>query len=263
MGPLRTHARELIRLDELNEAGYLLLMEAHAARGQRAEALRVYHASRQVLERELGVEPGEELQRAYERIRSARPWPASSPPPSPTASRSPFVGRAVEFERSWSSWESALKGDSLLLLVSGEAGIGKTRLVEELAHSCADAGAMVVRARGYQATGRLPWAPIVEWLRSDPMRERMSDLPEVWRIELARLLPELVEADPTLPRPLPVVDETRRRLLLDAVTRAIRWGDEPRLLVMDDLQWCDADTIEAVGYLLRGAGEAPCSSPAR
>ena len=98
-----------------------------------------------------------------------------------------------------------------MLLVSGEAGIGKTRLVEELARACAAAGAMVVRARGYQATGRLPWAPIVEWLRSPPIRERIGDLPEVWRIELARLMPELVEAHPNLPRPAPLTDEAQRR----------------------------------------------------
>ncbi len=248
------HARELIRLDDLSEPGYLLLMEAHARRGHRAEALRVYHACRQVLERELGVEPGEGLQLAYERIRSDQPS-AASPAPIPTTS--PFVGRDVEFETAWSSWEAASAGDVPMLLVSGEAGIGKTRLVEELARACAAAGAMVVRARGYQATGRLPWAPIVEWLRSPPIRERIGDLPEVWRIELARLMPELIEAYPNLPRPAPVADEAQRRLLLDAVTRALRWGDEPRLLVMDDLQWCDADTIEAVGYLLHGGGGSP------
>ena len=75
------------------------------------------------------------------------------------------------------------------------------------------------------------------------------------RAELARLLPELLEASPP-PAPKPSGDLAQRHRLFDAVSRAIV-GDRPRLLIVDDLQWCDAETIEMIGFVVRSGSTAP------
>jgi predicted ATPase len=137
------------------------------------------------------------------------------------------------------------------VLVSGEPGIGKTRLVEELTQWTDRQRFSTARARCYVAEGQLAYAPLVEWLRSEPIRTRLGALDEVWLIELARLLPDLLVEYPTLPRPQPVSASWQRRTLFEALARAILAADLPLLLVIDDLQWCDQETLEWLHFFLR------------
>ena len=109
---------------------------------------------------------------------------------------------------------------------------------------------MVVSARAYEAAGRPPWGPVVDLLRSDPIRSQIDALDPLWRTELARLLPELRDA--SLPRePSARSEVAQRHRLFDAVSRAMLVGEHPRLVIMDDLQWCDAETIELIGFVVR------------
>ena len=115
---------------------------------------------------------------------------------------------------------------------------------------------MVASARAYEAAGRLPWGPVVDLLRSDALRSHIDTLDTVWRAELARLLPEL--RDVSQPSgPSQSGDVAQRHRLFDAVSRAIVAGDRPRLLIIDDLQWCDAETIELIGFVVRSGQTAP------
>jgi hypothetical protein len=107
----------------------------------------------------------------------------------------------------------------------------------------------VASARAYEAAGRLPWGPVVDLLRSDAVRSHIDTLDTVWRAELARLLPELRDVSRTT-GPKQSGDVAQRHRLFDAVRRAIVAGDRPRLLIIDDLQWCDAETIELIGASL-------------
>jgi tetratricopeptide (TPR) repeat protein len=113
----------------------------------------------------------------------------------------------------------------------------------------------VASARAYEAAGRLPWGPVIDLLRSDALRSHVDTLGTPWRAELARLLPELLEASPP-PAPSRSGDLGQRHRLFDAVGRAIV-GDRPRLLIIDDLQWCDAETIEVIGFVVRSGQTAP------
>ncbi len=154
------YAERLLRHDPLREESYRLLMRLHAARGERARALRVYHVCAATLERELGVAPSPPTRELYAAL---LPGPEHEPPaagrPLPER-RGPLVGRGGEWERLTELWRAAAAGAPRLVLLSGEPGIGKTRLVEELRAWCAQRGAVTAVARSYPAEGVLAFGPV-------------------------------------------------------------------------------------------------------
>ncbi|HEV3471966.1 MAG TPA: AAA family ATPase, partial [Actinomycetota bacterium] len=101
------------------------------------------------------------------------------------------------------------------------------------------------------------YAPVVEWLRSEVLWSALPQLADVWLTEVARLLPELLIDHPELPRPEPLVESEQRQRLFEALARAIVVGEKPLLLVLDDVQWCDQDTLEFLHYLVRLDADAP------
>jgi DNA-binding SARP family transcriptional activator len=241
-------ARRLLAIDALHEPACRLLMSALARRGERSEALRVYDRLASALARDLDVTPEPATTAIAERLREPR---------RPTRAGPALVGRAAEWRAARDVWREAADGRSRLLLVTGEAGIGKSRLVEELAHRAAADGHAVAYGRAYEAAGRPPWGPVIDWLRSEPVRAGLDDLGGVWLTELARLLPELRLAHPRLPDGPPAGDLGRRHHLLDAVRRGLLATGRSLLLVVDDLQWCDSDTLELCGYLVQSSPSAP------
>jgi hypothetical protein len=248
----------LLRQDPVHEATYRRLMRLHSRGGERARALRVYHTCATVLERELGVEPGPLTRQAYADLVSLESAPVPAlPVPEAGFTAAPLVGRQAEFERSVAAWTEASGGRSQLLLVIGEAGLGKTRLVEELELRCARQGITTARTRAYAAEGRLAYAPVVGWLRSAALRPGLTKLEPVWLTEIARLLPELLSEHPDLPRPEPMTGAEQRQHLFEALARGLLGGAQPLLLVVDDLQWCDQETIEFLHYLVRFDPRAP------
>ena len=136
------------------------------------------------------------------------------------------------------------------MLVTGEAGVGKTRLVDDLR---AQAGAVTAEARGYPAEGPLAYGVATAWLRSAPVAARLSRLGRPDLTELSRLLPELA-ARATPPEPLPAA-ELRHRLL-GAIGRALLAAGAPLLLIVDDAQWADAQSLGLIHYLIRSAPPA-------
>jgi DNA-binding SARP family transcriptional activator len=249
-------AQGIIDLEPTDEAAVRIQMEAHLALGDRAAALRSYHRYAEVLERDLAVEPGEAIAAIYRHLRAGTYSrdELQSDDVAPVAEW-PFVGRDFELNQLSEAWNTAREGGAHFVLVTGEPGIGKSRLALELGRRVRAEGHVVAWARAYEAAGRLPWGPVVDLLRSDALRSHIDTLEVVWRAELARLLPELLEA--SQPRgPSRSGDLGQRHRLFDAVSRAIV-GDRPRLLIIDDLQWCDAETIELIGFVVRSRQTAP------
>ena len=255
------YAQRIIDLEPTDEAAVRIQMEAHLALGNRAAALRAYHRFAEVLERELAVAPGEAIGAMYQRLRAGTldhdevQGDVQGEDLAPVA-ESPFVGRDLELNQLNEAWNTARKGGAHLVLVTGEPGIGKTRLAQELGRRVRAEGHVVASARAYEAAGRLPWGPVVDLLRSKALRSHIDTLDTVWRTELARLLPELHDAPQPSGRSRSG-DLAQRQRLFDAVSRAIVVADRPRLLIIDDLQWCDAETIELIGFVVRSARTAP------
>jgi DNA-binding SARP family transcriptional activator/tetratricopeptide (TPR) repeat protein len=250
-------AQRLIDLEPTSEAPVRIQMEAYAALGDRTAALRSYHRYAEALERDLGIAPGGGIGAVYEQLRVGGVVGGAEETADPTlATESPFVGRDEELGRLEQAWETVRTGGAHLLLVTGEPGIGKSRLATELARRVRRAGHRVSSARAYEAAGRLPWGPVVDLLRSDALQVHIDTLDPIWRAELSRLMPELLENPPTLDPSQPT-DPARRHRLFDAANRAITAGERPLLLIVDDLQWCDAETIELVGFVVRSGGTAP------
>jgi DNA-binding SARP family transcriptional activator len=277
------HAQRLLHHDPLYEPTYRALMRLHALTGNRAAALRAYHTCATTLQRELDVDPSPDTQQAYERLlQVALPSvPATTVPAveisigdeiaaDKAVDASPMVasmvGRRDEWDQLMAAWHDMFAGRDVrasrpqLVVIEGEAGIGKTRLAEELARWARWQGAATAAARCYAAEGALAYAPVVQWLRARPL----PVLEVVWRRELARLLPELLAGEPDLLLPAPMTEAWQRQRLFQALARAVLGdpphiagtghipaGPQPLLLFIDDLQWCDRQTLEWLHYLLR------------
>ena len=242
---IRTGQRLLLH-DPVHEATYRCLMRLHALNDDRAGALRVYHTCTTILHRELDVEPSAGTRAAYEQILGAETRPSPAAPA--TTALFPLVGREREWRQLLGAWRAAIAaGAPHVVILRGEAGIGKTRLVEELLQWAARQGIASAHARCYAAEGELAYAPVTAWLRG----RTLAPLEDAWLAEVGRLLPEVLAGRPELPRPAALTEAWQRRRLFEGLARAILGTGKPLLLAIDDLQWCDRDTLEWLHFLLR------------
>ncbi len=242
------YARRLLGIDPLREETYAKLMQLYALQGDRATALRVYHNCATNLVRELGVEPGPVTQGIYERLLNVE---ETQPTIAPMRAAAPLVGRQQAWAQMQEGWRQATAGHPRLLLITGEAGIGKTRLAEEFIDWAARQGVATVTAHCYRAGGGFALVPVQEWLRAPIFQKTRSAVDAVWQREAARLLPELLVEQNDL-TPLPSLTETwQRQRLFEALARLTLQGQSSLLLLLDDIQWCDKDTLDWLHYLLR------------
>ncbi len=249
------YAERLLRHDPFREETYRLLMRLYDAAGDRARALRVYHVCTATLERELGVEPSAVTRGIYEALLPAGDEIGADGAELRRAGGHGLVGRSSERTRLTELWRQVERGHAQLVLVTGEPGIGKTRLLEELRSWCEHRGAVTAVAHSYAAEGALAYGPVVTWLRSGELAARRGRLDRGRLAELARLLPELA-GESGLDRPEPLTESEERQRLFDAVTQAILAAGGPVLLIADDLHWCDRETLQLLHYLLRSEPEA-------
>jgi DNA-binding SARP family transcriptional activator len=245
------YAQRLLRHDPLHEETYRLLMRLHDARGEPARALRVYHSCAATLERELGIEPSPATHELYETLLPRDRAPAAVPDQATRLGDHPLIGRTAEWAQLAAHWRATETGRAQLVLLSGEAGIGKSRLIDEFRGWCARRGAVTADARSYPAEGALAFAPIVSWLRAEDLRALLGRLDRARQAELACLLPELRATVPNAPSPQPQSGSEHRLRLFDAAATALLTTDGPLLLTADDLQWCDRETLQFLHYLLR------------
>ena len=145
-------AERLVALDSLSEAHHQLLIRLHAANQDRASALRAYHQCMRVLRREMGVEPGTATRELFERIlkqgesATKDSSPASHPKAMPQLQKARvLVGRTVEWRQLVSAWQAAVEVGPRVAIISGEPGIGKSRLADELYQSCVRQGHAAAR----------------------------------------------------------------------------------------------------------------------
>jgi DNA-binding SARP family transcriptional activator len=250
------YARRLLRHDPLHEAGYRRLMRLLALTGDRAGALQSYHTCATLLYRELGVEPGPETRQLYAQLLQQDSGATAQPERSATSSANRLVGRMAEWQALQKQWRQATPGHARWVLISGEAGMGKSRLAEEMLAWAERQGIPAAHARAYASTGNVSYGPLVDLLRNDALRAGWEKLADHWLVELSRLLPEIHSAQPHLPPPSPLAEEWQKRRLFEALAQALLADGRPRLLVLDDLQWVDTESLEFLAFLLRYPGPA-------
>ncbi|HEX8135327.1 MAG TPA: AAA family ATPase [Actinomycetes bacterium] len=262
-----------LALDPLHEPAPRQLMRLYAWSGQRGAALRQYRACVRVLDRELGVAPLEETTALYRTImqghaeqeRPAAAPAAVAPLSRPPLSRPPLVGRSAEWSTLLEVYQAARR-DGRLVVLEGEAGIGKTRLAEEFAAHAVAAGAVAIGGRCYDGESGLAYQPLAEGLRAalggQADRGWLQDVATPWLAEASRLLPELVDLHPDLiPAPPPDSPGAQSRFLtgVSQVLLAALRGPAPGVLVLDDLHWADEASLDVLTYLVRRlAGQPVC-----
>jgi DNA-binding SARP family transcriptional activator len=256
------YARRILQIDNLREEAYRAAMLALYQLGERSAALEQFAACARVLRAELGVEPSSATRALQQAIAGETlPRVAGSPSlvraaevePSPRAlydpQQIPFTGRDVEL-RQLSDWWQA--GRVPLLLIRGEAGVGKTRLAQEWSAALGYGGTRVCLGRSYAFERLLPYQAIAEAVREllvAAPEAALSALPGWVSAQLARLLPEITER---VPHAAPPGDQGQSQLF-NAVARGIAHlaADGLALFVIHDLQWAGESTVALLEYLVR------------
>ncbi len=246
--------------DPYDERAVRDLMRALAADGQVAAALAAYDRLARTLREDLGTDPDRasaDLHLAL--LRSPGPTrTAEAVPPAlrQVVAREVLVGRDSQLAVLHSAWGSAVAGDPVdLVLVVGEGGIGKTRLLDAVAERCTDTGGRVLRGRCHPAERSLLIQPFVDALRPGLAALQRDALVAVLRDHEAAWASLLPDFGPVLPHaPAPPADrDLQRRATYDAVLAALRRlaARRPLVLVLDDLQDAGAATLDLLGYLSR------------
>lgn len=262
------HAHTLLAQDPLQEIAHQALMKAYSATGDRSAAIRQYQQCVQVLDEELGAEPLPETIQLYEDILHNRVTVELdfTPPAALPAFRSltdlqavPLVGRETELAEIASEWQICQAGNSRLVLITGPAGMGKTRLVEEAVSRIPGSGVTVLTGNCYAIEAGTPYQLISDLLRG--AIEGVADrLPPIMQADLAQLVPALQGGRSTRPTAPPAgATETTVRLQ-EAITQVIRLlasAERGLWLVAEDLHWADPASLACLNHALRRCGDLP------
>ncbi|MEU8198759.1 BTAD domain-containing putative transcriptional regulator [Microbispora amethystogenes] len=275
-------AERLLERDPYREGLWALLMRALYRERRQAEALAAYQRCRTLLGDELGLDPSPELRRLEQAIlhqdeSPAGPWPPAPAAPAPLAGLAPdtpvssggddtapgasdvsalgtpgLVGREPYLRRIAERLDDLRRGAGGVFLVSGESGIGKTRLAEAAAQMAAGRGAAVAWSRCVEGSGApafWPWIQALHALETDRETGGETDRDTNGETDgdLARLAHRLSDGDQTNTGD----PDTARFLLHDAVARALarRAAATPVLVVIEDLHWADAASLKLLTFL--------------
>jgi DNA-binding SARP family transcriptional activator len=250
-------AATMLEHDPFDEAALRVLMEAHAAAGRPALAVAAYGRARERLSEELGVDPAPETEMLYLRVlrQEAAPNPTHLPGPRRPAKRvvSVLPGRQRELAALDAALEVAVAGQVELLLVEGEAGIGKSRLLETWAVAAEATGVHVLRARCDELERTLPLQPLADAL--DACLRSLGTPAAVLGLLGPEhpLLAPLLRSAPLAGQPA-TVDPVGGQAALFAALLAVferLAGRAPVALLLDDLHLADRATLAWLHFAVR------------
>jgi DNA-binding SARP family transcriptional activator len=264
--PAIQSALRLLALDPLQEPAHRALMRLYADAGRRGAALRQYQQCVSVLARELGVEPEQQTKALYEQIlrqparrHAVADTAASSTVAAASQHRAPgaaydttLLGRSSELDTLGHALDGVImRGEGGVIAVLGEAGIGKSRLVAELAAEAARRGARVLVGRSYESEQILAFGGWVDALRAGRVADDvvlLERLGETRRGELARLLPEAGTA--------PAGAVTDARPLFESVSDvfALLAERQPLIFILEDVHWADEMSARLLAFAGRRLG---------
>ncbi len=174
----------------------------------------------------------------------------ADPPPRRTPA---FSGRGEEVASLFRAWHRAREGEGIVVLVEGDPGIGKTRLMEEVIRPAEFDGATILRGKSYELEQGLLYEALVEVMRQAIGAPGFPGVSDVWLSELTRLLPELKERYRHLETNGEAETDAGRRRFYEAVAQVFEAlaYEAPVICVLDDLHWADEATLEMLHYLSR------------
>lgn len=288
-----TTSLRLLSRDALREDAHRMAMRAYCHLGQRKAALEQYARCREIILQELDSQPMIETIDLYQAIHEGRfavdllsktfrmaalpvEWVGRSP--LDVAAPIHLVGREQELDFLEDCWRKVQSGCSGLALISGEAGVGKTRLVEEFSNRLRWQGIRIVWGRCYEFERTLPYQPFADALRASlPTlpHDEMNNIP-AWALrEVARLLPDLLqihsrkEIHPEIHHKALIQDgsklstarglETEQSRLFDGATSVLAGlsSHGGLVLVLEDLHWASESTLQLLHHLARHLGNNP------
>jgi DNA-binding SARP family transcriptional activator/biotin operon repressor len=254
------YALKLTHVDPLWEAAHREVMRLYVALDRPEAALAQFETCRAILQDELAVDPDAETVQIITTLAERRPdRPAFVPAPraQPIALNPkgimPLVGRQTERTRLVSHINAATANDGGVVLVAGEPGVGKSRLLTEVAADAAWRGATVGWGNAQDHAAHIPYSPVCDALNDTltPLRARQlaALLDPLWLAIAADLLPGL----PDLPGPPDLPDDAAGLRLLEALARlTLALGElTPVVLILEDLHWGDEATFDLLAYLAR------------
>ncbi|MFQ5796557.1 MAG: BTAD domain-containing putative transcriptional regulator [Candidatus Bipolaricaulia bacterium] len=264
------HCHQILEIEPYREGTYQQLMLYHCLAGDPDQAIRIYERFRTLMRQELDVEPLPETQRLYGQIVDRevpgidevyQPVSVIERNPIPTLlKRVPFVSREREYAQLVTHLERAKNGSGGMALVSGEAGIGKTRLIEELIHyGQYEYQVQVLAGHCHELNVSLSYQPLIDAIREKLPRLDLDtiDIDPLWSAEVADLIPELRNLIPDLPEPPSLPPELKRNRLFEGTTQLLiglahvqPQTHRPLILFLDDLHWVDPSTSDWLNYLL-------------
>lgn len=273
-------ALRLIDLDPLREDAHRAAMRAYSMMGQRNDALEQYKRCCEVVGEELGIEPSTETIKLNNEIMQAdfefehvsaaiQIQPPSMKTPSAlgrnpldAATQTELVGRDKEIAFLDGRWQRAKLGQGGLILISGEAGVGKTRLVNEFADRLSWQQARVLLGRCYEFESILPYQPIVEALRTFIQNITSTELVDIppWVVEeLVPLIPDIEEKYPDLVVSSTISPDKDKSCLFEGVSRFLKEfsSQEALLIILEDLHWASDSTLQLIHHLAHQVNKLP------
>ena len=253
--------RMLLDHDPWRENTVRRIMMLRYESGDRGGALKEYEHFTRRLQTDLQITPMPETTACYESIvRNAPVRLAGAESPSATSSADvvPFVGRTEELASLHSCWLHAVRGRGRTVFVTGEAGIGKSRLADEFAcHVESQGGRVVVGGTIFGEAS--PYESIVRTLRGALPMIAALDLKPMWLSAAATVLPELRQNDDRIPRLSALEPEREQSRLFEAMWLCFEGlaRIRPLLVVLEDLHWAGQATIAFLTYMVERLATAP------
>ncbi len=261
------YAQKWAAAEPLDESAHRRLLTLYAAIGDRARAVQHYQSLVKTLADELSAEPLPETQALYQSVQQGlgirenkdqRLKIKETPPPifnRQSSILSPFVGREHELEILDHALAQTQHGNGQLILIAGEAGIGKTRLIQEYLARHSDV--TVMQSNCHELEGLSPYAPLRQALQQGIKGLPPTALqpPPSWLTGISSFLPSLADrfnADEPVGTSVSMRDAIINLLIL-----MTQYSTHPLHLILDDLHWGDTPTWELLGALARHASSTP------
>jgi DNA-binding SARP family transcriptional activator/tetratricopeptide (TPR) repeat protein len=255
-------SRRMAALDPLAEAPQRELIRRLASTGDRAAALAAYGRFRERLADELRIVPSTATRTLVDQVRGEPQQSAAAalalPPVWPPGTHGPFAGRSRELGALTAEWDRARRGERRVVSISGEPGIGKTRLAGELCALAHPGGALVLLGRCHE-DGLIPYEPFAEalgrYIAACPP-QRLQHQAGAHAPALTALVPELAER---IGGAAPALKEVASAQLVTAIVALLREAARsgPAIVLLDDVHWADDPTALVLRHLVHRTEDVP------